>query len=73
MTYLDLRPVEVHTKDGIINGRFHQFVQYSEVIEPSLMIGGHPGGTVAYPYGIVEKEDGSIIQVSPHSIKFVDR
>lgn len=28
--------------------------QYSQVIEPSPMIGGHPGGVIAYPIAIVK-------------------
>ena len=37
------------------------------------MIGGGPGGTVAYTLGIVEFSDGTIKQVFPERIKFTDR
>ena len=40
------------------------------VVEPSPMIGGHPGGVIAYSTGIVELEDGRVIEVIPTSITF---
>lgn len=44
----------------------------SSVVEPSLMIGGHPGGTVACTMAIVELENGRIIVTAPASIQFLD-
>lgn len=64
----ELRPCKV----GSINGLFHRWVEESDVIEPSLMIGGHPGGVVRMTFGIVEFEDGSIGKHSPYEIKFTD-
>lgn len=34
------------------------------------MIGGHPGGVIAYSTGIVELEDGRVIEVMPTNITF---
>lgn len=50
---------------------FHKWTEYRNVIEPSLMVGGHSGGQIKYPLGIVEYEDGTIVLVEPGSIKFV--
>lgn len=35
------------------------------------MVGGHPGGTIAQVFGIVEFSDG-VKRVEPHKIEFVD-
>lgn len=64
-----LRPCYV---DGT-KALFHGWSQNSRVVEPSLMIGGGPGGTVAYTLGIVEFGDGTVEQVFPERIKFTDR
>ena len=52
-------------------GYFHTWEQYSKPIEPSPMVGGHPGGVVSYILGIVEFEDG-VRRVDPSEIKFCD-
>ncbi len=46
------------------NASLHGFFQRSTVIEPSPMVGGHPGGVVAYPVAVIELEDGKILEVS---------
>lgn len=51
---------------------FHKWVTRKNVIEPSPMIGGHPGGEIQFELGIVEFEDGTIAEVAPHQIKFID-
>ena len=65
---IELRPCYV---DGI-KALFHGWSQNNRVIEPSPMIGGGPGGTVAYTLGIVEFGDGTVKQVFPERIKFTD-
>lgn len=52
-------------------GYFHCWEQYSAVIEPSPLIGGHPGGTISQVHGIVEFPDG-IRKVNPTDIVFCD-
>lgn len=51
---------------------FHKWTEYGSVVEPSPMIGGHPGGQIKYPLGIVESEGGDITLVEPGSIKFIE-
>lgn len=51
-------------------GYFHTWEQYSEVIDPSPLKGGHPGGTIAQVFGIVEFSNG-IRRVNPCDIKFI--
>ena len=52
-------------------GYFHCWEHYSTVIEPSPMIGGHPGGVISYVRGIVEFPDG-VRQVPVKNIEFCD-
>jgi len=47
----------------------HGFFQRSGVVEPSPMVGGHPGGTVAYPIAVIELEDGQVLEVRPGMIR----
>lgn len=51
---------------------FHCWEHYSNVIDASPLVGGHPGGQISLVYGIVEKPDGKIIRVNPTNIKFCD-
>lgn len=51
---------------------FHCWEQIGQVIEPSPLKGGHPGGQIAYTRALVEMPDGSMRSVSPSSIKFRD-
>lgn len=37
---------------------FYGVFQLSTVIDPSPMIGGHPGGVIAYPVAVVDFGDG---------------
>lgn len=64
---MNLRPCEV---DGE-KATFHCWEQYSTIVEPSLLKGGHPGGQISQVFGIVEFKDGSIERVPPYKIKFI--
>lgn len=67
-------PIKIHTRDCMVNGcpgYFHTWEQYSEVVPPSPLVGGHPGGTIAQVFGIVEFSDG-VRRVKPYDIEFVD-
>lgn len=52
--------------------RFHRWCDWSEIVEPSAMVGGHNGGELRYTVGIVEFEDGTIKRVLPQDIRFMD-
>ena len=60
----------------ILNGKgkalFHMWEERSEILAPSLMVGGHAGGVLKNVAGIVELEDGQIIRVNHTSIRFLD-
>ncbi len=44
----------VKIKTELVEAEFIGVYQYSGVIEPSPMIGGHPGGVIAYPVAVVK-------------------
>ncbi|MEK5069795.1 hypothetical protein [Sporosarcina sp. FSL K6-1508] len=52
-----------------VEAEFVGVFQYSNVIEPSLMIGGHSGGVIAYPVAVV-KMDGKIKEVKLSNVVF---
>jgi hypothetical protein len=51
---------------------FHQWIERAQVVPPSPMVGGHSGGVMKAPFGIIEREDGKIVEVDPESIQFAD-
>ena len=51
---------------------FHCWSHRSELYGASLMIGGHPVGQVSGTFAIVEYEDGTVHEVEPTQIRFVD-
>ncbi len=66
-----LRPCYISVKkDKKEKALFHGWNFFSNVVEPSPKIGGHPGGVIAYSTGIVELEDGRVIEVMPTNITF---
>lgn len=75
MTYRDPQiTVEWATRLCEVNGElgyFHTWEQWSDVIDSSPLLGGHPGGQVSQVYGIVEFKDG-VRRVDPYRIKFCD-
>lgn len=64
----ELRPCIVEEMKGL----FHKWIERSEVVAPSPLVGGHSGGEVRWTAAIVEFEDGSVSEVMPHSIRFLD-
>lgn len=51
---------------------FRGFFQRSMVIKPSIMVGGHSGGVIAYPIAIIENKKGKLMEVAATSIRFVE-
>lgn len=61
-------------RECVVNGKVGYFCcweQYANVVEPSPMTGGHPGGQLAAVYAIVEFDDG-VRRVSIADIQFTD-
>lgn len=61
-------------RDCVVNGKVGCFCcweQWADVIEPSPMTGGHPGGQLAAVYAIVEFDDG-VRRVNIADIQFTD-
>jgi hypothetical protein len=73
---LGLRPCNVNyeIKGEKISRKayFHQWCSRSDILTPSPMVGGRPGGVLMYVTGLVEYEDGSVAECSPKSIIFTD-
>ena len=59
----------------LVNGvkaLFHMWSNYCYPVEDSLLRGGHRAGEIKGTVAIVEYEDGTVAEVDPKSIKFVD-
>lgn len=59
----------VDIKGDLVEGEFVGVYQYSNVVGESLMVGGHPGGVVAYPIALV-KISGKLKEVAPSKVTF---
>ena len=70
----DMRPENLRAckVDKLGNAFFHEWIKISKIIEPSPLVGGHPGGVISNTLGIVELLDGTVATVDPRSIKFTD-
>ena len=55
-----------------IKALFHCWSHRSKVVGESNLRGGHPGGQVSGTFAIVEYKDGTIHEVEPTQIRFVD-
>ena len=63
-----IRPCVVKCKNAL----FHRWTTRKQVLEPSPMIGGHSGGQLEFTFGLIEYEDGTIEEVVPALIMFID-
>ena len=59
----------VDIKGDLVEAEFVGIFQYSNVINPSPMLGGHPGGVIAYPVALV-KIAGKFKETVPSKISF---
>lgn len=57
---------------GAKRALFHGWDGIKQVVDASPMIGGHPGGQIAYTMGIVEYMDGTVDREYPEYIRFLD-
>lgn len=67
----ELRACEVDGETGAFH--FHCWSQVSEIVPPSVMVGGHSGGVIADTFGVVEDEKGRVHRVRPEKIRFTDK
>ena len=63
-----LRACRVHDEKAY----FHKWTEVAQVNPPSNLIGGHSGGQLSQPFGIVEFANGKVELVSPEEIQFTD-
>jgi hypothetical protein len=62
-------PCCIKENSELVKAEFIGVFQYSHVIDPSPMIGGHQGGLVAYPLAVV-KHNGKLKEVKLSEITF---
>jgi hypothetical protein len=67
---VNLRPCVVDKKQ---KGFFHCWEEKKQPVGAAATIGGPPAGQLAYTLGIVELDDGSVIECFPYKIRFLDR
>lgn len=65
----DLRPCTVNGRKAL----FHLFEQFSKIVPPSPMVGGHSGDVTSEVLAIVEYEDGTVERAYINSLIFTDR
>ena len=65
-TVKEIRPAEEY------KGLFHLWAFRSELVGESPCYGGHPAGQISATFAIVEYSDGTIHEVEPTQIRFVD-
>lgn len=63
---------EVVEPEKYIRALFHCWSHRSEIVGESYLRGGHSAGQVSSTFAIVEYEDGTVHEVEPWSIQFVD-
>lgn len=63
----EYRPCRVEGKRAL----FHRWEDRAEIVQPSPMVGGHPGGALKWTVAIVEYEDGMVAEVLPEDVQFV--
>ena len=59
----------------IVEGRkalFHRMYTRYQIVAPSPMVGGPPGGQISFTLAVVEFEDGSVREVHASMVKFLD-
>jgi len=59
----------VDVKGDLVEAQFMGVYQYSKVVDDSPMVGGHPGGVIAYPIALV-RLCGKLKEVDPSKITF---
>lgn len=65
---VELRPCKVNGKKAL----FHTWINKSQIVDPSPLMGGHNGGVLNYTVGIIEFENGTVEECLPNVIQFLD-
>lgn len=60
---------DVYQNGSYLPGYLRLIYPKYQVIEPSIMIGGHPGGQISMAMAVIELLDGQIIETFATSIK----
>lgn len=63
---------EVVEMEKDIKALFHCWSHRSEVVGESYLRGGHSAGQFSSTFAIVEYEDGTVHEVEPWNIRFID-
>lgn len=64
--------IVIKRKEETHKALFHCWSHRSELVGESPLRGGYPGGQISGMFAIVEYEDGTIHEVEPQNIRFVD-
>lgn len=59
----------------LVDGRkamWHRWTIREEVVGPSILNGGHGGGQLSATFALVEFEDGTVAEVYPDKVRFLD-
>lgn len=67
-----MRLCKVRDDEGEHRALFHCWSEERNIVEPSMMRGGHQGGVVSHTVGIVELEGGKVCLYLPQHIKLLD-
>lgn len=62
------RPCRVDGEKGM----FHRWIDRAQIAPPSMMVGGHGGGQLWEVFGLIELENGHVIEAKPSHIVFAD-
>lgn len=68
----EMRPCWVKDGESERKALFHCWEHRQDLISASVMAGGHPAGTISRTLAIVEYEDGTVHEVYPYYIRFID-
>lgn len=63
-----LRPCMAKNRKAL----FHKWAEKSRIVGPSPMVGGDNGGVIKGVVGIIEFEDGTVVERLPSDIRFLD-
>lgn len=68
----EVRPCIVNKNNEEKKALFHMWGNFAKPVTADLYIGGCPEGQMSMIFGLVEYEDGTMGEVNPSQIRFVD-